>query len=127
MALRRVRIAGARVSDAPYALRPERKTDLAYVSAIMLREVIEKCIKGCTVRIACDVSDPDTILGFAIVDRENPTLLHYVYVRHALRGEGIEQALVRPEEVREYSLTSESFEELFNPKERGWTRAPFDL
>lgn len=43
--------------------------------------------------IACDAEDPQHILAWAVLSHDG-TALHYVYVKHALRGFGLARELV---------------------------------
>jgi GNAT superfamily N-acetyltransferase len=119
----------------PYVVRPAGPGDLAFVrsgwvESLMMRvrsrieSEVKRLVRTSTVRVACDQKDPDTLLGFAVVDAENPALLHYVYVRKDLRREGIGTALARPDEVREYSFATDDLERCFRPTERCWTHSP---
>lgn len=119
----------------PYVVRAARASDLAFVrggwvESLMMRvrarleAEVKRLVRTSNVRVACDRDDPDTLLGFAVIDAQNPALLHYVYVRKELRREGIGRALVRPDEVREHSFATDDFDRCFRPTERCWTHSP---
>lgn len=119
----------------PYAIRAAKPSDLAFVrsgwiESLMVRvrsrvdAEVKRLVRTGNVRVACDRTDEDALLGFAVLDSENPALLHYVYVRRELRREGIATVLVRPDEVREYSFATDDLERCFRPTERRWTHSP---
>lgn len=47
----------------------------------------------CRVVIACDVEDPDVIFGFAVCEPARG-IVHWAYVKHDFRSQGIGRALV---------------------------------
>lgn len=60
---------------------------------------IERLLKrsGVYILVACLVSDPTTILGYAI--REDEHILHYVHVKYAFRKFGIAKSLC-PKDIK---------------------------
>ncbi len=79
---------------------------------------------GAIVRIACDPSDEDTILGFAVLTGDE---LHYVYVRQSLWKQGIARVLLEGLTVKSHSFRTASGVGRLRPQERGWTYAPRTL
>lgn len=116
----------------PFDLRDARPGDLAFVKnawvesfkARLLPRIereVDKLARGGRVRIAYDVADEDTLLGFAAFgDRE----LHYAYVRQSLRAAGIARALLEPETIEAFTFRTESGESRLRPAERGWEYRP---
>ena len=49
-----------------------------------------------TVRVACDSTDPDAILGFVVYQGSETSIVHYVHVRKDFRRLGIARALLGP-------------------------------
>lgn len=104
-------------SDTRVRFRPALEADRAFIAAAWLRSfrradavrgvssetyyyfqhrVMERCVAGSQIIIACDERDPDYLYGFACFARRGPTcVLHYVYVRGQRRRIGIGTALLR--------------------------------
>lgn len=126
-------------SDAPpYIIRAERKSkeDHAFVVAalktvleaqaiIAARSLAHVIAREGHARIACHADDPDVLLGFALFDKD-PARLHYAFVKNELRKFGIGSALVRPEDVRSYSIKTAKIA-AFKPDDRGWTHDPLKV
>ena len=55
-----------------------------YIKALLSRPM-------CVLRFACLKDDPDTLLGWSLMER---TTLHYVFVQYEFRNTGIAKALV---------------------------------
>jgi GNAT superfamily N-acetyltransferase len=94
------RIRAADASDRAYVLRSwfegARQThwarDLGPVFFAEHGRVLEAILDRAACRIAHVPSEPTAILGFAVL--ELPDVLHWVHVRHSVRGQGIAKALV---------------------------------
>lgn len=103
------------MSDTEFSIkiRPACETDTAYLSSTWLkaylsgsglsgrmdhaayfelhRPVVADLLARCSVLVAHPEGDPDTILGFSVSE---PTVLHWLYVRNAWRGNGIARQLL---------------------------------
>jgi GNAT superfamily N-acetyltransferase len=119
----------------PYVIREARASDLAFVrngwiESLMMRvrsrltAEVKQLLREGKVRVACDPDDPDTLLGFAVIDGKDPACLHYAYVRNELRREGIGTALVHPDDVRVFTFKTDDLVRAFKSEERGWTHQP---
>lgn len=76
--------------------------------------------------IACDTSDDDTLIGFAVATGPE---LHYVYVRGGdatnMRHMGIARALVEAlGPITSYTFRTLAGERRLRPRDRGWKYTP---
>lgn len=125
--------------DTPFKVRKARNSDRGFVVSVLKARLIERAeslvqqfilrqlpesLDAGRLRVACDPSDEDTLLGFALLDHQDPAQLHYAYVRPILRENGIGHALVRPDDVRVYTFRTDDGERRFRSAERQWTYAP---
>lgn len=59
-------------------------------------KLIEKLLKRCKLKIACDANDPATIYGYIIYEQiEGIWCFHYVYTKHTFRALGVARELAR--------------------------------
>jgi GNAT superfamily N-acetyltransferase len=79
---------------------------------------------GAHVRVACDPTDEDTIVGYAVLTGDE---LHYVYVRQTLWKQGIARLLLDGLVVKTHSFRTTVGERRIRPLERGWSYAPRTL
>lgn len=96
-------------------VRPAVATDRAFIFATWLKSlrfgseleevppdlyyegqhrIIEQLLDRCMVLVAHAPEDPDTLLGWAVMDPLDGFVLHYVYVKGAFRRLGIAKALL---------------------------------
>lgn len=105
-------------------IRPGEQGDAGYIVKSWLREYgresayaaamgtpfyerhhdsIARILEVATVQVACAVEDPETIVGFSVVEAPDArivprpaTLVHWVHVRREFRGHGIARTLLAP-------------------------------
>jgi hypothetical protein len=77
--------------------------------------------------VSCDSTDPKTIFGYIVAEvAQDAVILHYVYVKHAVRGFGMARALVS--EVMTIPHTSVTYTSRNrNIKDPTWVYNPYKL
>lgn len=89
--------------------------------------VFSKLLPTATVRVACDPSDEDTLLGFAVATGPE---LHYVYVRGgdekvSMRKLGVARKLIESlDGITSYTFRTLAGERRLKPRDRGWKFTP---
>ncbi len=68
-----------------------------------MTKAIRRLCDRCVVRIACDSSDEDTIVGFAAFTGGE---LHYIYVKKDFRGMGIARTLLVGLPIQTYTFST---------------------
>jgi GNAT superfamily N-acetyltransferase len=53
--------------------------------------ISKRLASSAKILVACSIEDPDFIIGFAVYD---DNVVHYIYVRYALRRQGIAKSLL---------------------------------
>jgi len=96
-------------------------------------KILESIIPRGLLLVLCSMDDPDQILGWALTERQGDILiLHYVYVKHSLRRNGLMDTLLTEIERHEkpaFKFTTHmtaTWDEL-NPKRKGWIYNPYAL
>lgn len=109
-------------------IRPAREGDMAFVVDAWKRSfegapavrgadrehyrvemtcAIRRLCSRAEVRIACDPTDEDTIVGFAAFTRTGETAeLHYIYVKKDFRGSGHARELLQGVNVTSYTFAT---------------------
>ena len=126
----------------PIVLRPGAASDLAYVCDSWrttfhlgygalgserkhyhqeISRLFERILPKASVRIACDPTDPDVIVGFAVF---TDTELHYAFVRKDFRRMGVATALLADLPIRSFTFLTRKGEEALKPRARGWAFTP---
>jgi len=143
------------VTDSVVQIREGRSSDMAFVTNSWLKsfrssglfcqlvpndiyyqqhhKILEHLIPRGLLLVLCNLEDPDQILAWALAEKQSDILiLHYVYVKHSLRKNGLMNALLGELEKHEkpaFKFTTHmtsSWDEL-NPKRRGWIYNPYCL
>lgn len=93
------------------------------------KDVIAALLETSRVLVACDAQAPTSIYGWACGQPGTPTLLHYLYVKRAMRHAGVARALVAALLSDPRASTSVVVTHITSPeilgyaKARGWGRA----
>lgn len=59
-------------------------------------ELIERLLKTCTVKIACNLESPDQIFGYLVYEKiDGIYTFHYAYTKEDFRGLGVARELLR--------------------------------
>lgn len=88
--------------------------------------LIERSLPLSMVRVACDVSKPTEIYGYAVAQSFPEGLcLHWIYVKHAFRGFGIAKLLEKSFEatIASYSHRVKNMERML--KDRNYIYNPY--
>ncbi len=77
--------------------------------------------EGAYTLIATDEEDEDLFLGFAVIKEPE---LHFVYVKHEFRKQGIAKLLLADRNIDRITTTTRKCVERLKPAERGWELRP---
>lgn len=90
---------------------------------LLLTKAIRDLLDGADVRarVACDMEDPDVILGFVV---STGSVLHFAWVRDGFRRKGIVPDLLDGVTVESYSFRTDPGMRRLKPAARGWTYTP---
>jgi GNAT superfamily N-acetyltransferase len=105
-------------------IRPAKEDDLAFVIdawrrsyenspavrgadrehyRVEMTRTIRRLLDTAECRVACDPSDPDTIVGFAAFHGPE---LHYAYTKQDFRGMGVQKQLLEGQHIDAYTFLS---------------------
>ncbi len=60
------------------------------------KKLIKKCLEYAPCLVVCDSKDPSFLQGFCVMENmPEKDVLHFIFVRHGLRGKGIGKELIK--------------------------------
>lgn len=95
------------------------KTYYKYYPAVV-QDILRR--NALNARIACLSDDPDTILGYVVLE-PSQRLAHFAFVKKAWRGNGIFNALVEGANIAEVTHLTKPGRAI--ARKKGWTFNPF--
>ena len=99
----------------------------------MHHRILELLIPKSLLLVLCNADDPDQIIAWACVERQPEILLlHYVYVKHSLRGNGFMSLLLQQvldHEAVQFKICTHMTTawDALRPRDRGWVYNPYAL
>jgi hypothetical protein len=126
-----IKVRHARADDRAFIENAWRATMLALSSSAQgaepghfhgeMTRVFERIIPGSTLRVASDVVDDSTLVGFACATGPE---LHYVYIAGPFRKMGVVARLLEGLEIKRYTFRTDPGMRRLRPRERGWVYTP---
>lgn len=126
-----------------FAIRPAQDTDRAFIENAWrgtmlatcpgvsgadpghfhgeMTRVFKRILPFATVRVACDPTDHDNLVGFMAATGVE---LHYVYVSQPFRKLGVVPALLSGLDIQRFTFKTLPGERRLRPRERNWVFTP---
>jgi GNAT superfamily N-acetyltransferase len=94
----------------------------------LFEEIQARILKRATVLVAVNSEDDDQIFGSVVFERASVPVLHHVFVKHALRGNGLGKILLHEAGIRKNKPCVYSMKPVpHSAASRQWTYVPYGL